>query len=310
MPGRRRAPACLHGHVRWIDPAYQTVLDGVGLLPQVDWRTLAPGEAASVSRVTNCFRVRHPGGEVVYFKRYVYTRHKKFRHLLRPSRAMTEAFGYRQLAAIGIPTPEVVAFSEHRRLGRVLSTCIVVREVPASRDLERFAVEELRRMTQQGRREALEAVVSILAGQLRLAHAAGFFHQDLHWRNLLISGDTPDTYRIAWIDCPRARCRPVRRQYARLLDLSTLASQAPEHLTPRERFRALACLLGDRAPFAETRRWFRRIDRHRLGRRSSSKAALNATRGTAKPLQEVSLQAITSSSTTSEKIARPMSKPL
>src|SRR5690606_32610021 len=194
MPGRRRAPACLHGHVRWIDPAFQTVLDGVGLLPQVDWRTLAPGEAASESRVTNCFRVRHPGGEVVYFKRYVYTRHKKFRHLLRPSRAMTEAFGYRQLAAIGIPTPEVVAFSEHRRLGRVLSTCIVVREVPASRDLERFAVEELRRMTQQGRREALEAVVSILAGQLRLAHAAGFFHQDLHWRNLLISGDTPDTY--------------------------------------------------------------------------------------------------------------------
>lgn len=270
MPGRRRAPACLHGHVRRIEPAFASVLEETGLPCEADWSTLAPGDAASQSKVTNCFRVVHPGGQVLYFKRYVYTRHKKFRHFLRPSRAMTEAFGYRQLAAIGIPAPEVVAFSEHRRLGRVVSACIVTREIPASRDLERFAAEELGRMTPRRRREALDAIVSVLAGQLRLAHAAGLFHQDLHWRNLLISGDTPDTYRITWIDCPRARSRPVRRQYARLLDLSTLASLAPEHLTPRERFRALARLLGDRAPFAETRRWFRRIDRHRLGRRSSS----------------------------------------
>ncbi len=260
-PGRRREIACLHGHVRWIDPAWEDRLAAGGLPPDADWLRLTPGRQVSESKVTNCFRIECADGESLYFKRYDYTRHKKMRFFLRPGRAATEVFGYRQLAAIGIDTLQVVAFGEHRRLGRLVSACIVTRGVPNSRDLLEFARHEWTTLPGPHRKAVLAEIRSGLFEQLRRAHAANFFHQDLHWRNLLLVNDG-DGYRTVWIDCPRARYQRWRREHAMLADLSTLSRAAPHYLTPRQRFESLKVFFGDRRPYATTRRWFVRIVRH------------------------------------------------
>lgn len=260
-PGRRREIACLHGHVRWIDPAWVDRLAEGGLTPDGDWLHLAPGSQVSESKVTNCFRIDLADGESLYFKRYDYTRHKKMRFFLRPGRAATEVFGYRQLSAIGIDTLQVVAFSEHRRLGRLISACIVTRGVPNSRDLSRFARREWANMPAPRRRTVLREIRERLFSQLRQAHAANFFHQDLHWRNLLVVDDG-DGYRTIWIDCPRARYQRWRREHAVLADLSTLSRAAPNYLTLRQRFESLRDFFGEKRPYVTTRRWFDRIAHH------------------------------------------------
>ncbi len=117
-------------------------------------------------------------------------------------------------------------------------------------------------MQPQRRESVLEAIRDIIFKQLRVAHAAGFFHQDLHWRNLLLTGHDEDSFRVAWIDCPRARYQTLRRDHAVLVDLSTLSRIAPRYLSARQRFASLSRFLGDQRPYALTRRWFRRIERH------------------------------------------------
>lgn len=253
---------CWHGHKRYIDPAWSSVLAEVGLGADGDWAHLSPGTRVSESKVTNCFRVTHPGGECFYFKRYVYTRYKKWRYFLRPSKASNEVFGYRQLADIGIPTVEVVALSEHRFWGRLVSACVVTRGIDKSRDLESFARDEWSSLGETDKRTALLSIRKTLFEQIHRAHDANFFHQDLHWRNLLLVGDRTDGYRTIWIDCPRARYQRIRRSHAILADLSTLARVSPRYLTPRQRFESLSRFFDDHAPFRTTRRWFEKIARH------------------------------------------------
>ncbi len=261
-PDTRRAMACLHGHVRWIDPDWIARLEAGGLPADADWLTLAPGTRVSESKVTNCFRVDAGDGESFYFKRYDYTRYKKLRFFLRPGRAATEVFGYRQLARIGIDSLQVVAFSEHRFLGRLVGACIVTRGIEGSRDLLRFAEHEWSRMPRQRRDTVFRTIRGIVFDQLHRAHAARFFHQDLHWRNLLLLGDEETGYRVFWIDCPRARYQRWRRHHAMLVDLSTLSRVASRYLTVRERFDSLRAFFEDCRPYDTTRSWFVRIVRH------------------------------------------------
>ncbi|KAA3629069.1 MAG: hypothetical protein DWQ08_06975, partial [Proteobacteria bacterium] len=220
MPGNRRKVVCRHGHARYIDPSWVSILADCGLAPDADWSALSPGVRVSESKVTNCFRVDHPVAGSFYFKRYVYTRYKKLRYFMRPSKASNEVFGYRQLAELGIPTLEVVAFSEHRLFGRLVSACVVTRGIDGSRDLETFAREEWSAMTSADRQQALQLIRETLFTQVRRAHAANFFHQDLHWRNLLLVDDVDGGYRIHWIDCPRARYQRLRRNPPILADLA------------------------------------------------------------------------------------------
>jgi tRNA A-37 threonylcarbamoyl transferase component Bud32 len=266
-PGRRRGPVCWHGHRRFIATGWEETLAACGLDPEADWTGLAPGVQVSDSKVTNCFRIATGADTSIYFKRYVYTRYKKWRYLLRSGKAATEAFGYRQLAALGIPTLEVVAFDEHRRWGRLVSACIVTRGIARSRDLEDYARHEWPQLDPPRRRRLAALIRDRLLQQLQTTHRAGFFHQDLHWRNLLLVDRGPDDFEIYWIDCPRARYQRLRRGHAQLVDLSTLSRVAGRYLSRHFRVDAVRRFLGDRRPYHRTRRWIRAIARHQQGRR-------------------------------------------
>ncbi len=261
-PGKRRGMACFHGHYRYVKPGWEAILTDSGLTPDEDWSTLEPGKKVSDSRVTNCFKIEHNDGECIYFKRYVYSKHKKMRYFLRPGKASTEVFGYRQLALIGIPSLEVIAFREHRCLGRLVSACIVTRGIQNSVDLEVFARETWNLMSARRKISVYREIRDQLFAQIKRAHTANFFHQDLHWRNLLVTENGNGGYQTIWIDCPRARYQRFRHHHGILVDLSTLARIAPVFLDTRTRLDALHKFFEDKKPWRLSKKWFREIGKH------------------------------------------------
>jgi hypothetical protein len=261
-PGKHRWLYCLHSHRRYVDSEVMTDLADNGLPNNRQWLDQSPGTQVSDSVVTNCFRIDLANGGCLYFKRYNYTSYKKWRYFLRPSKAMIEAFAYRRLAKLNIESLQVLAFDEHRRWGRLVSASIVTRGIQPSEDLEHFAKHVWPGLSTLEQRHQGTQLKSLLFSQIRRGWQAGFFHQDLHWRNLLVIHSDHKPSRIAWIDSPRAKFHSLMRKHAKLIDLSTLSRVAIETLGVHARVRALAELLGERPPLTRTRQWIDRINAH------------------------------------------------
>jgi len=255
-----RRVAVWHGSVTALDPRWTAHLGRAGLDPASDWSALAPGEAVSTSDITNCFRVGFADGETAFFKRYVYPR-PSLRYFLRPSRAAMEVFGYRELARLGIPTVKVLGFREIRRFGLLQAAFVITRGIPGAVDLRRYARETWWHLLREERRRIYDRIRVRIFEDLRRIHRARFFHQDLHWRNILVNPEQLDTEPPVWIDCPRAAYRPWARRHGELVDLSCLSRGALTFLTPGQRLRALKEYLGaERA--AEVRALYRAIAGH------------------------------------------------
>lgn len=260
-PEHRFRTAVFHGAVRWIDSAWKDRLAGAGLTETGDWSVAAPGVQVSRSTVTNAFRVVLDSGEVVYFKRYIYPDKLGWRFFLRPSKAAREVFGFRCLKRLGIPTLTVIAFGEERRLGVLRSAFIVTVGVPGSVDLEKYARESWYGLPREERDRIYHRVRDHLFAQVRKAHAHRFFHQDLHWRNILLV-ENPDGFETVWIDCPRASIQRLRWRHGQLVDLSCLARMALWTLTRGQRYRALCTFLGESPGSDRVRRLYRQIEAH------------------------------------------------
>ena len=182
-----------------------------------------------------------------------------------PSRAVVEAWAYQRLQALGIPTPQVVAVGELRHLGLLEAAAIVTQEVPDSLNLAQFANDVWLQMSRRERRTVAHQIVESLVSQLRTAHAAGFHHQDLKWRNVLVR-QSNGVYETIWIDCPRATERSVFRRRGCVLDLSGLARLALSYLSPVDRLRFIHAYLGPAASPENAKSLSRAVEAH-LARR-------------------------------------------
>ncbi len=268
----RRSMQTLHGLRFRVLPRWREPLDEIGIRADRGWVELSPGTLASRSPSTRCFRVTLRGGEVVYFKRYVYPPRKWLEFFLRPGKAAVETFGYACLQELGIPSLEVIAFGELRTLGMLRAAFLVTREIEDSRDLAAFAREVWYPLAADQRSRLYAEIAQQLAEQLRRAHAARFFHHDLKWRNLLIQR-VAGRYTPVWIDCPRADVKRLRWRRGVIVDLSALARLALSYLNPRERYRFLRRYLGPGAPRGQAKQLFRKVEAH-LARRPPRKLDL------------------------------------
>jgi tRNA A-37 threonylcarbamoyl transferase component Bud32 len=90
-----------------------------------------------------------------------------------------------------------------------------------------------------------------LAAMTQRMHAAGFYHHDLVWRNILVTWNPPQEPKLWWIDCPRGqfdRWSPRRRRRG-LKDLASLDKSAVKF-----------CTLGERVAFVRDYLGRRRLD--------------------------------------------------
>ncbi|MCB1801720.1 MAG: hypothetical protein KDI82_08550 [Gammaproteobacteria bacterium] len=256
----------VHGSLFAIDPEWVQALASVGLTADTDWQGFTGDVLVSKSKeVTRCYRCDLDDGRSVYFKRYIYPWRRWREFWMRPAKSAVEYWAYSRLRSLGIPTLNVVAFGEQRRLAALGGGCIVTEGIPDTIDLEQFAREVWCRWPRARRRDSARAIASVILRQARRAHDGGFFHHDLKWRNLLIGADG-DPRSLVWIDAPRASRMRLRHRRGVITDLSGLARIAISLFSRSECMRFLRIYLGDEASPGERKRLFRAVQRH-LGRR-------------------------------------------
>jgi hypothetical protein len=209
LPHKRRALG-FHGlHMNYA-AGWEDKLAPLGINRNGDWRFLGAGELVSNSPLTKCFRITLDTGEVVYFKRYNYTRIKPQFYYPRPGKAAVENFGYHELQAIGIPTLEVLAVGELRCFGDIRAACIVTRAIPDSMNLEEFA-RHWYQLPEPAFSNVYHEISRQILQQAQTSHQKHFSHRDLKWRNILIQ-KTGHGYLPVWIDCPKAAYMRIRRR--------------------------------------------------------------------------------------------------
>ncbi len=179
------------------------------------------------------------GDRICYVKRYVGDRQSirrswfGLRTLVAPLRVEQEWKNLQRFSAWGIPTAKLLAYGLERRQGRFVRGAVVTEEIPDTQDLATLARNDDPRL-----RDAawLAAVSAQLAAAVRTLHAAGFAHNDLKWRNLLVDRQLPP--RLYFIDCPTGGFwhGPFLR-YRIVKDLACLDKVAKEHLSRTRRLR-------------------------------------------------------------------------
>lgn len=160
------------------------------------------GERVTVDPESEVIRQRLDG-ILYYVKRYTIGRRKLarrwfgLRDLFGPQRAVKEWRNLQRFHAWGLPTATLVAWGQERNAGRFVRAALVTEELRDTVDLAQLAKRGDPRLRD---RAWVAAVSTQVAACTRAMHAHGFVHNDLKWRNLLVTGgETPQLYLI---DCP------------------------------------------------------------------------------------------------------------
>jgi tRNA A-37 threonylcarbamoyl transferase component Bud32 len=172
------------------------------------------------------------GGRHYYVKRYLKAG-KYLRRFLGTSRVSREWRNARWFVRHDIPTPRCVAMGEGNRWFGAYWGVIVSEEVSQTIDLRMVYRDKPEILEDRGwRRGMLTALAEVVAAM----HAQQFIHNDLQWRNLLVSFDARP--RIYMIDCPAGRSIYLlgnRRGVVR--DLALLDKMGAQALTRTDRLR-------------------------------------------------------------------------
>lgn len=171
-------------------------------------------------------------GRYYYVKRYLKAG-KYLRRFLGASRVSREWRNAGWFVRHNIPTPRCVAMGEGNRWLGAYWGVIISEEVSQTIDLRMVYRDKPHMLEDRGwRRGMLLALAKVVATM----HAKRFIHNDLQWRNLLVSFDARP--RIYMIDCPAGR--PIylmgnRRGVVR--DLALLDKMAAQALSRTDRLR-------------------------------------------------------------------------
>jgi hypothetical protein len=211
-----------------------------------------------------------PGWEAiaVYYKQYEYVP-PAWKFVGRRSKARCEFQNYNVFARLGVPAAEPMACGEQRdALGRLRRAFILTRAIPDALTLKDFFQQRCADRAAGNVCELRAGLLRKLADLTRLIHTNNFFHDDLVWRNLLVTWSPPAPPKLWWIDCPRGRFdrwSPWRGRH-RLNDLGSLDKVAAQLCRPGERVAFVKRYLGKTRLDAEAKRLMRAVLAYRKRR--------------------------------------------
>lgn len=133
----------------------------------------------------------------------------------------------------GIPAARVVAFGEEKGLFFPRRAALTTLSIDGAIDMASLVKAGAGKFSD---RQWLKPVMKKLARYTRIIHQNRFGHNDLKWRNVLVTLDAqPEVY---FIDCPSGRCwwGPFL-EYRRIKDLACLDKVAKQVLTRTQRLR-------------------------------------------------------------------------
>ena len=219
----------------WLNPQYPSA---AALFGDIDRVFALAGERITSDSLSRVLRVS-AAGKRYYVKCYSGTgksplrRWFGLRRWLGPPRVRAEWQNLLAFRAWGIPTATLVAYGLERRCGGFSRGALVTEEIPDTLDLAGMARAEDPRLRD---RRWVEQVSRQVADITRTLHAARFAHNDLKWRNLLVSGgDQPTVYLI---DCPSGGFyRGALLDYRMIKDLACLDKIGRKCLSRSQRLR-------------------------------------------------------------------------
>jgi len=184
------------------------------------------GEPVTRSPISELI-LREIGGVRYYIKRY-FRRGKMLRRFFGRSRVRAEWENLQFFQRLGINIPPLVAWGERGSRGAVIT-----REVPGALDLQTVLKRSPELLHD---REWLNQVIDQVSFAARRLHEEGFAHNDLKWRNILVTTDRQPTLYL--IDCPAGeRWRGPLLEYRKIKDLACLDKVAKYHLSRTQRLR-------------------------------------------------------------------------
>lgn len=171
-------------------------------------------------------------GQRYFVKKYQIKRPRK-RNLVARSKVRVEWDNLLFFRKLGIPTPLPVAIGESNELGTFREGVLVTAEVEAAIDLEALADSGNPCLHD---REWFSQLCHGLANPLRRLHDIGFTHNDLNWRNILLTLE-PQLV-VYFFDCPAGRRWSWPFLSFRIIkDLTHLDKMGRRHLRRSERLR-------------------------------------------------------------------------
>lgn len=202
----------------------------------------------------------------VFYKEYVYLQ-PTLRFVARASKARREFTNYQAFETMGIACAERIAWGEQRdRLGRLCHAFIITRAIPRALTLIEFIRQHCPQRNTAAATNLRNGLLHQLAGMVRRSHHESFFHNDLYWRNVLVTWALPVEPKLWWIDCPRGRFdswSPLQ-YHRRVKDLACLGKIAITSCTHRERLDFIRHYLGISRLDAPAKRLIRSIQAHRF----------------------------------------------
>tara|TARA_Y100000310_G_scaffold3236_3_gene4140 strand:- start:292 stop:1041 length:750 start_codon:yes stop_codon:yes gene_type:complete len=156
------------------------------------------GEVVTSSPISHLVKVK-VAGKCYYVKKYQGAG-KHLRRYVGRSRVRAEWENLRVFQAIGIPTPQVVAYGEEVGYNVSRRGALVTEELVGTVDLHSLAIMGSELLNDH---HWIDGVFDQLSRYVRTMHQHGFIHNDLKWRNILVTRlGEPEVY---FIDCPQGR---------------------------------------------------------------------------------------------------------
>lgn len=233
--------------------------------PGLDEVVACKGEVISRDRISHVKRVSF-AGKCYYVKIYK-AAGKRLRRFWGRSAVMWEQKNLQTLRSFGIPTAKIVGYGEERIIGFYRCGALITEEVENSLDLHSFA----QKYPEKFREKAwLHAVIRQLACYTRSMHRMGFAHNDLNWRNILVTKE--ETPKIFFIDCPNGRfLRGSLQQRKITRDLAHLDKIGREMVSRTNLLRFYKYYMAQERLSEEDKRFISRIvrfhDKHRERKR-------------------------------------------
>ena len=253
----------LLGNMLWVDDSYQPLLAQLGLR---SLEALRARFASGVVGTRHTVEVRlhelaSPDGSrlAVFAKHYAYPS-PSWAFLGRASKARCEYQNYSIFRSLDVRCADRVACGEWRDgLGRLQGALILTRAIPQALTLIDFWETHCPTRAAASSRHLRASLRRQLAAMTRRIHRAAFFHNDLVWRNVLVTWQPPAEPQLWWIDCPRGHFRrwPLGRHRRRLKDLASLDKRAARHASRGERLAFALEYLGQSRLDREARRLIR-----------------------------------------------------
>lgn len=222
----------------------------------------------------------------VYCKVYDYPR-PSWRFFCRRSKARRERHSAEAFSRMGLRTADVIFCSEQRDwIGRLRRACIITRAISGACMLDVYVRRTAASACSPAARIARQYLLHELATMVATLHRQDFFHNDLHWRNVLVTESGEGRPMIWLIDCPRGRFRrwSVCKSHYRVKDLATLDRTAKTLCTMRERIRFARAYLRALGSRQSLRRLAARVERYRRRRWREKDAPQRTTAPSALPV--------------------------